>query len=123
MRRVSKIALVLGLAAALQLPAALADAPPASVPTTTSDVLLPNAGCTPHATAPTLVSGNIIAHGSISCTVSSGYKYQVCSQAWHPLPRGGGEWEQFSCGPQISARACSPRGRPAAVRATEPCSW
>ena len=48
-------------------------------PTPTPDVIDANAGCTPSANPPTLVSGEIITHGAMNCTVGTSYSYQVCS--------------------------------------------
>lgn len=85
-------------------------------PTVGVNVIIDSAGCTPSASDPTLVSGEIIAHGDISCKVQTTYQYQICSQEWKFLPRGGGYWFDLSCSDTISASGSR------SVSRTGPCN-
>jgi hypothetical protein len=99
MIRLFKASVLAVIAASAFTSAAYAD----NGPTPTPDVIYPSAGCTPSASAPTLLSGEIIAHGAINCSVGTSYTYQVCSQAWHYYPRGGGYWSDWSCSSKLTA--------------------
>lgn len=60
-----------------------------------------SAACTPAASAPTVVGGQIFGHGSISCNVGTSYKYQLCLQQ-QVIVRGGSYWSTFSCSSVIA---------------------